>query len=75
MLLGLELDKEESIDLSNVVTHINSHPTTREHLETLFSEADDKGHREIIQSLWDQETNMQDRMEILKDQQTCSKSI
>lgn len=55
------------------MTHINSDPTTKEHIEALFSEADGKGHREVIESLWEQETNTRDRMEFLKDQQTCSK--
>ena len=48
-----------------MVSHINSHPTTKGHLETLFSEVDGKGHREVIQSLWEQETNRRDCMEFL----------
>lgn len=71
--LGLELTGEESIDLSNVVTHINSDSVARQNLEAIFSEAESKGLQGVIQGLWEKDTNMEDRRQFMKDQQLCSK--
>lgn len=73
--LGLELTGEESIDLSNVVTHINSDSVARHNFEVVFSEAESKGLQGVIQGLWEKDTNMEDRRQFMKDQQLCSKQM
>ena len=70
--LGLELTGEESIDLSNVVTHINSSSVAKQNLEAVFSEAESKGLQGVIQGLWEKDT---DRRQFIQDQQLCSKQI
>ena len=62
------MDLEGSVEISDLVSKINANP---QHLDALLNEADQHGHRDILEGMWTEDTS---RVQFLQDQLTNSKS-
>ena len=62
------MDLEDSVEISDLVSKISANP---QHLDALLNEADQHGHRDILEGMWMEDTS---RAQFLHDQLTNSKS-
>ena len=44
-----QMDLEDSVEISDLVSKINANP---QHLDALLNEADQHGHRDILEGMW-----------------------
>ena len=62
------MDLEDSVEIGDLVSKINANP---QHLDALFNEADQHGHRNVLEAIWVEDTS---RAQFLQDQLTNSMS-
>lgn len=74
MCVGVDVSGDESLEINDVIHHINKNPPTLHQLESVLTETEAQGSRDLLEGIWVTDTsNLSERIQFFEDQFTNSK--
>ena len=73
MCVGIDVTGDESLEMNDIILHINKNPPALHQLESVLTEAEAQGCRDLLEGIWVTDTsNLSERIQFFEDQFTNS---
>ena len=64
MCVGVDVTGDESLEMNDVILHINKNPPALHQLESVLTEAEAQGCRDLLEGIWVTDTsNLSERIQ------------
>lgn len=75
-VIGVDVSGDECLEMNDVINHIHKNPHTLHQLESVLTEAEAQGCRDLLEGIWVTDTsNLSERIQFFEDQFTNSKYL